>query len=65
MTKTKRIVCRVLNTDLVSYEEPRRGNPFETTVYAWEANEASCERLKDHTGSHGFTHNKTYLEFTR
>jgi len=60
---TKRAICKVANTDLVSYETPRKSNPFETTVYAWDTNEATCERPEHHNGPHGFTHRRTYLQF--
>ena len=60
---TKRAICKAANTDLVSYETPRKSNPFETTVYAWDTNEATCERPEHHNGLHGFTHRRTYLQF--
>jgi len=56
--------CGATNEDLIAYEEPREGNSFETTVYAFEEGEAKCERPANHKGRHGFVHRKTnYVMF--
>lgn len=58
--------CGATNAHLVSYETARKGNPFETTVFAWSAGEAKCERPEHSKRSpdmHRFNHGKVTIEF--
>jgi len=65
----KRATCGERNTGFIlGYEEPRQGNPFETTVYAWDEGEAKCERPEGHKGPHAFNHRsytgEYYIQFS-